>query len=182
MNQKGIFKRLVNRRRCVVLFDGFYEWKAEKEADGPKIVTVKQPYYVHLRKKTPTPTESADDEDGDDPTAELSKAATRDFDGEFMWMAALYDCWENADGEEVYTFTLLTTRVSERLKWLHDRMPVILSQEQAEAWLDNEGRTFEQVLEEHPDLFKPNNSEDIVWHPVDRKGTHCSSCLHLAYR
>jgi putative SOS response-associated peptidase YedK len=33
--------------------------------------------------------------------------------------AALYDSWEDAEGEVLYTFTILTTRVSKQLEWLH---------------------------------------------------------------
>ncbi|GBF99465.1 hypothetical protein Rsub_12133 [Raphidocelis subcapitata] len=39
---KGVFSRLLPGRRCVVLLNGFYEWKAV--AGGKK-----QPYYVHLK-------------------------------------------------------------------------------------------------------------------------------------
>jgi putative SOS response-associated peptidase YedK len=39
VTEKPIFSRLLQRQRCVVLLDGFYEWKAD--AGGKK-----QPYYV----------------------------------------------------------------------------------------------------------------------------------------
>ncbi len=41
MDSKPVFSRLLSRKRCVVLFEGFYEWAKE----GAK----KQPYYVHLQ-------------------------------------------------------------------------------------------------------------------------------------
>lgn len=41
VTQKPAFRRLVSRRRCVVLMNGFFEWKQEERAG-------KQPYYVHL--------------------------------------------------------------------------------------------------------------------------------------
>jgi putative SOS response-associated peptidase YedK len=43
---KPAFRRLVPSRRCLVILDGFYEWK--KEAAGPSGGSPKQPYYVHL--------------------------------------------------------------------------------------------------------------------------------------
>ncbi len=43
--QKPAFRNLVKNRRCLVLADGFYEWKIEGKA--------KQPYYFHLRDGRP---------------------------------------------------------------------------------------------------------------------------------
>jgi putative SOS response-associated peptidase YedK len=43
--QKPAFRNLVKKRRCLVLADGFYEWKTEGKA--------KQPYYFHLRDGRP---------------------------------------------------------------------------------------------------------------------------------
>jgi putative SOS response-associated peptidase YedK len=44
--EKPAFKNLLSRRRCLVLADGFYEWKKL----GPK---GKQPYYFRLQSKEP---------------------------------------------------------------------------------------------------------------------------------
>lgn len=41
-----------------------------------------------------------------------------------MLMAGLYETWENAEGERLYSYTILTTQSSGSLKWLHNRMPV----------------------------------------------------------
>ncbi|GAB4816659.1 hypothetical protein N2152v2_003705 [Parachlorella kessleri] len=43
--EKPAFRRLLPSKRCLVLVDGFYEWKKEK--DG------KQPYYIHLQGDEP---------------------------------------------------------------------------------------------------------------------------------
>ena len=44
VGSKGVFKRLLRqpRRRCVAIFDGFYEWTADEESADKK----KQPWYV----------------------------------------------------------------------------------------------------------------------------------------
>ncbi len=39
INQKPSYQNLVPRRRCLVIADGYYEWKQEGSA--------KQPYYIH---------------------------------------------------------------------------------------------------------------------------------------
>ncbi|XP_010244070.1 PREDICTED: uncharacterized protein LOC104587981 [Nelumbo nucifera] len=43
--EKASFRRLVPNNRCLVVVEGFYEWKK----DGPK----KQPYYIHFKNDQP---------------------------------------------------------------------------------------------------------------------------------
>ncbi|MEW6281904.1 MAG: SOS response-associated peptidase, partial [Candidatus Eremiobacterota bacterium] len=45
--QKPAFRKPLEKRRCLVLSDGFYEWKA---VPGSK---VKQPYYIRLKEGRP---------------------------------------------------------------------------------------------------------------------------------
>lgn len=42
---KPAFSRLVNSQRCVVILDGYFEWKDEEQ--------LKQPYYVHRSDQSP---------------------------------------------------------------------------------------------------------------------------------
>lgn len=128
--QRPVFSRLMNNKRCIVLMEGFYEWRQE----GPGSKT-KQPYYVHL-----------------------SSAPV-------LCFAGLYDSWHEAStGEDMYTYTILTTDSCPRLKWLHTRMPVILRDAAAcTQWL--EGGPGDDLAA----LFKPYNGEDLVWHEVTPK-------------
>ncbi|CAI0559732.1 unnamed protein product [Linum tenue] len=88
----------------------------------------KQPYHIHFR------------------------------DGRPLTFAALYDSWNNSEGETLYTFTILTTSSSSALKWLHDRMPVILGDKEAtDAWLNGDP---------YDSLLKPYQHSDLVWYPV----------------
>eukprot|EP00210_Caulerpa_lentillifera_P009146 g8720.t1 len=41
LTESPVFKRLLARKHCVVIMNGFYEWKKESSSK-------KQPYYVHL--------------------------------------------------------------------------------------------------------------------------------------
>jgi putative SOS response-associated peptidase YedK len=51
-------------------------------------------------------------------------------------MAGLWDVWRDPDGEELYTFTIITTDANKLLGSIHDRMPLILDPLVAKQWLD----------------------------------------------
>jgi len=76
--------------------------------------------------------------------------------------AGLYERWTPPIGEAIDSCTILTTRANERLKDLHDRMPVILPVSAYARWLDPV----------HPDpaslvsLLEPCPPEQIALHPV----------------
>lgn len=54
-----------------------------------------------------------------------------------MICAGLYDVWHGPDDEVLYTYTILTTDASKKLEWLHDRMPLILRNQDAQKlWLN----------------------------------------------
>jgi putative SOS response-associated peptidase YedK len=119
---KPMFSRLLSRKRCVVLLNGFYEWRAE----GRGSLAVKQPYYLHL---------ATEAEGGDKAAAAQPAAADEDAPEALLRAAALYDRWEGPEGP-LYTVTILTTDSAPQLRWLHDRMPVFLRSEAEErAWL-----------------------------------------------
>eukprot|EP00245_Coleochaete_scutata_P007494 TRINITY_DN22917_c0_g1_i1.p1 TRINITY_DN22917_c0_g1~~TRINITY_DN22917_c0_g1_i1.p1 ORF type:complete len:431 (-),score=105.40 TRINITY_DN22917_c0_g1_i1:93-1235(-) len=89
----------------------------------------KQPYYVHLK------------------------------DGRPMLFAALFDCWQDDEGQPLYTYTILTTPASKRLEWLHDRMPAILKDSDAlDTWLGSS--------EDTKKCISPYNEQDLVWYAV----------------
>ena len=45
LDEKPSFRKSFRQRRCLVLADGFYEWRKEKRA--------KQPYYIQMKDKRP---------------------------------------------------------------------------------------------------------------------------------
>jgi len=61
-------------------------------------------------------------------------------DGEPLALAGLWDRWRPPDGEPVTSCTIVTTRPNELVEELHDRMPVILPEEDWQSWLDPEQR------------------------------------------
>jgi putative SOS response-associated peptidase YedK len=50
--------------------------------------------------------------------------------------AGLWERWTSPEGHELLTCTIITTAANELLQKVHDRMPVILSREHEEQWLD----------------------------------------------
>ncbi|HUU65839.1 MAG TPA: SOS response-associated peptidase [Methyloceanibacter sp.] len=60
--------------------------------------------------------------------------------------AGLYESWQDPQGGEIDTVTILTCDANRTVAALHDRMPVVLEPDQFEAWLDVAGVTAEQAL------------------------------------
>ncbi|TGE26438.1 SOS response-associated peptidase [Hymenobacter metallicola] len=103
--EKPSFRQLLQRRRCLVLADSFYEW----QQTAPTVKGPKTPHRILLRNEQP------------------------------FAFAGLWDEWvDRSSGEVVPTFTIITTEPNELMMQLHNRMPVILPDRQAElAWLDD---------------------------------------------
>ncbi|WP_138494718.1 SOS response-associated peptidase [Paenibacillus pinistramenti] len=78
--------------------------------------------------------------------------------------AGLYDVWKSPEGEWMHSCTIITTQPNGLVKQVHDRMPVILKRETAEAWLDPANREVPELLE----LLKPYPAEEMLSYPVSR--------------
>ena len=92
------FRSAYKKRRCLVLANGFYEWKK----DGKR----RTPIYLTLKS------------------------------GDAMAFAGLWEIWQSPDGEYVRSCTVVTTTPNSLIKPVHNRMPVILSEESESLWLD----------------------------------------------
>lgn len=58
-------------------------------------------------------------------------------DGQPLSLAGLWSSWRDpASGEELPTFTIVTTAANETIRPLHERMPVILPEAVWDTWLD----------------------------------------------
>jgi len=51
-------------------------------------------------------------------------------------IAGIYDCWKNAQGEELRAFTMITAPTSGAMSSWQDNVPVILDEEGVEDWLN----------------------------------------------
>lgn len=77
-------------------------------------------------------------------------------------LAGLWEHWGDDQGNELETFTILTTSANELIGELHDRMPVIIDRENFPAWLDNTTEDTEVARE----LCRPYPSELMIYRPV----------------
>lgn len=80
-------------------------------------------------------------------------------------MAGLWSAWRPKDKPEqrLETFTIVTTEPSDKVRDLHDRMPVILPPDAYAAWLAADGGD-EELL----DLLRPFDAPELVSWPVSR--------------
>ncbi|MCS6834454.1 MAG: SOS response-associated peptidase [Anaerolineae bacterium] len=75
--------------------------------------------------------------------------------------AGLWDAWKNPQGEWVRSCTIITTEPNDLIRPLHHRMAVMLTPEQADAWIDEQAspEDLHGLLCAHP-------SEDLALHEV----------------
>lgn len=99
--EKPGFKHAFKRRRCLIMADGFYEWR---KGGGGK----KSPVRITLKSEQP------------------------------FAFAGLWDAWQPAGGDKILSFTIITTEPNDLIEPIHHRMPVILRDEDEEAWLNPE--------------------------------------------
>ncbi len=75
-------------------------------------------------------------------------------DSKIFSFAGLYDNWKDNAGNELKTFTIITTDANNTLKPIPNRMPVILEKEFEEKWLDIKTQDFDslsEMLRPYPD-------------------------------
>lgn len=79
---------------------------------------------------------------------------------EVFTFAGLWDEWlDKSTGELLKSFTIITTDANELVRPIHDRMPVILSPEAEELWLN---KNEKHVL----DLLKPFPAKEMKAYPI----------------
>ena len=133
IENRGMWTTMKQRKRCIVVAEGFYEWL--KKNNGKE----KIPHFVKRK------------------------------DGQLMCFAGLWDCVTYEDmkeGEKLYTYTIITTDSNKQLKFLHDRMPVILEpgSENMRVWLDPTTVGWNKELQ---GMLKPFQGELEIY-PVDK--------------
>jgi putative SOS response-associated peptidase YedK len=129
--EKPSFRRAFRSQRCLVLTDGYYEWKKTGKA--------KHPYYFH-----------------------------RPDDRPFAF-AGLRESWtpksasgELDAGEAIESCTIITTDANEMARDIHDRMPVILREEDYDLWLDHNADNPDSLQA----LLRPADNEMLEAYPI----------------
>lgn len=132
-------------RPCLVVPDGFYEWKELPETlPGPandlfgvapaakkKSQPEKQPYFITLRDAAP------------------------------FAFGGLWERWQSPDGDAIETFTIVTTEPNALCAQVHDRMPLVLAPEMWNDWLG--------PVEARMRLMKPFPTERMEMWPVSTR-------------
>jgi putative SOS response-associated peptidase YedK len=124
--EKSTFKNAVKKKRCIVPFDGFYEWK--------KIGNKKIPFRIGIK------------------------------DEEIFCIAGLWERWNNPEGGEIYSFTLITQEPNEFMSKIHNRMPAILDRDQEKYWLDDD-----IPVEDLINSLNPPPDENMIAYTVDAR-------------
>ncbi|SEM77206.1 SOS response-associated peptidase [Paenibacillus sp. OV219] len=83
-------------------------------------------------------------------------------DRKLFSMAGLYDTWISSEGVKLSTCTILTTTPNKLMEPIHDRMPVILQEEDEPLWLNRRIQTRAELDK----LLSPFPSELMDAYPV----------------
>jgi putative SOS response-associated peptidase YedK len=104
--EKPSFKTAYKRRRCLVLTDGFFEWRVAHPSKGGSRGGVKTPMYIQLKSQEP------------------------------FAFAGLWESWRSGEGDHILSCAIITTQPNELMAPIHNRMPVILPRQAYSQWLD----------------------------------------------
>jgi putative SOS response-associated peptidase YedK len=135
--EKPAYRRAFEKRRAILPADGYYEWYVTDErtrAGKPK----KQPFFIRPK------------------------------DGGILAMAGLYELWRDPDRADddpqrwQWTCTVITTEATDDLGRIHDRMPLMLTRDAYDAWLDPTNHDQRALL----DLLRPAAPGLLEAYPV----------------
>ena len=153
---------LVANKRCVVVCDGFYEWKTFKDQ-------TKQPYIIYAKQNC---IESPYLKNQKLETLPNNWIENVGWVGQKpLFMAGIYSKWNpstNTDhsssvSSAVYSYTIITRESGNIMKWIHHRMPLFLSNsDDVDLWLNPKISSFDAL----DIIHQRQKEEDLSWHPV----------------
>lgn len=161
IHEKNTFRRLVDTRRCVIVADGYFEWKRHGPSQGPYFFSPGASSHDN------TPVKTEENVSGAVTGVTIKKELKNDEPASFppghplLRMAGLWDTWTNQEtGETLYSYTVLTVFASQLTSTIHDRMPALLWNEaDVDLWL-NPANPYSKVKH----LLEP--SENLTIWPV----------------
>ncbi|XP_071750765.1 abasic site processing protein HMCES [Centroberyx gerrardi] len=150
LQKKSYKDPLLKGQRCVILADGFYEWRRQEND--------KQPFFIYFpQTQRPCAPEEAV------PDLKAEDKETDEWTGwKLLTMAGLFDCWTPpGGGEPLYTYSVITVDASSNLQDIHHRMPAILEgEEEVRGWLNfGEVKSLDALK-----LLQSKNT--LTFHPV----------------
>lgn len=80
-------------------------------------------------------------------------------------LAGLWDEWKSPDGEVIESCAILTTTPNSLVADMHDRMPMIVTPDRYEVWLDPDVTDFGAIR----DILKPYDAQQTRRYPVSTK-------------
>lgn len=80
-------------------------------------------------------------------------------------LAGLWDHWSGESGDSMDSCTIVVTEANELMQPIHDRMPVILTPDQFETWLDPQNQDVETLRA----MLLPYQGADLETYPVSRQ-------------
>ena len=122
--EKPMFRLPVLERRCLIPATNYYEW-------GKSVEKIKQESFTDIILNDSYAHNNVN------PTKDNSKKikyAIKDPSSQLIYMAGIYRY--EAD-KQLPVFTILTRDAAKGIRYIHDRMPVILSREAQMAWLSD---------------------------------------------
>lgn len=146
--EKPSFRNPFRQRRCLVLSDGFFEWK--KEAIGSSSLQV-------YRSTGQQVTGGGRWEAGSRTPYRIVMK-----DGGLFAMAGIWDVWKDTAWNSIHSFAIITTAPNELMQQIHDRMPVILPRQFEKEWLTNDN-TDDLVK-----ILQPYPADEMEAYPVSR--------------
>jgi putative SOS response-associated peptidase YedK len=86
-------------------------------------------------------------------------------------MAGLWTTFTKEDGTKLHTCTIITTEANDFMKDIHDRMPVILDEEERIRWLNTKTTNIYELSQ----LLKPYPSSKMKAYEVS---SHVNNASH----
>lgn len=86
-------------------------------------------------------------------------------EGELLYVAVIYDVWEDDQGSYLPSLGLITTEANSQMKEIHHRMPALLLPGDFGLWLDEKNEDPQLILP----LLKPAKGGLLSMHEVSRE-------------
>ena len=98
--------------------------------------------------------------------------------GKLFGFAALWETWNSPDGNKVLSCAIITANANEFMSPIHDRMPVILSQDAEPMWLDANVRdtdTLSNLLTPYPSQLMSAYEFSSFVNSATNEGPQCAA-------